>query len=299
MKVIVAGGTGFIGRALVQALIARGDEVIVLGRLGIVDPSLLNIGAEFASWTAIERNPQTLEGANAVVNLVGESINQRWTRKARQRIRNSRTEAAEKITMIVQSLHHKPEVVVNSSGVAVYGNSLNEVFTEQSPMSSGDFLTDTAVMWERSAFDIPVDRIVVLRTSVVLGNGGGALGPMTLPYKLFGGGKVGSGQQWLSWIHLEDMVRCILFCLDHKEIRGPVNACAPNPLRNDDFGRAIGRALNRPHWLPVPSILMKLIFGRMSTLLVDGQNVVPEKLLHHGFEFHYETADEALNQLLR
>lgn len=295
MKIVVAGGTGFIGRALVKALRTRGDEVWVVSRTAQSSP--LDDKVHAITWQTLEQQPEQFEALDAIINLAGETINQRWTTSAKQRIIASRVTSARQIATLVERLQHKPRVVINSSGVSIYGTSETLSFTEQDKAAVTDFLTETAVQWEAAADQIKVDRLIKLRTSVVLGNHGGAFPQMSLPYRLFGGGPVGSGRQWLSWIHVDDLVRTILFCIDNDQIHGPVNASAPEPVTNDQFGRTLGRVIHRPHWMPVPSFMMKLVFGEMSTLLLDGQRVLPAKLLEHGFQFEHPTLVSALTQL--
>jgi uncharacterized protein (TIGR01777 family) len=197
----------------------------------------------------------------------------------------------------MQALRSKPPVIINASGISAYGTSESERFDEDSPTAVNDFLSKVVRAWESAADAIPAERLVKLRIGLVLDRKGGAFPLMLMPYLLFGGGRVGSGRQGLSWIHMDDMVGLILFCLDNRGIRGPVNGSAPEPVNNDTFGRAVGRAFGRPHWLPVPAALMRLLFGEMSALLLNGQQAVPKRALEHGYKFRYPTLDSALRQL--
>ena len=295
MKVAVAGGTGFIGKALVQALADRGDDVWIVSRSrgeGAYDGRIGRI-----SWEELSRDASPLRGTDAIVNLSGETINQRWTPAAKQRILESRIWSAARVAELVQALGAAPGAVVNASGSAVYGSEGDTLVDEESPTAETDYLSEVARQWEAAADEIPAKRLVKLRIGVVLDRKGGAFPLMALPSRFFGGGRIGSGKQPLSWIHIDDMVRLILFCLDHQEISGPVNASAPDPVTNDEFGRAVGRAMGRPHWLPVPAFAMKALFGEMSVLLLGGQRVWPKKALDNGFEFRYPTLDSALRQL--
>ncbi|MFD0961202.1 TIGR01777 family oxidoreductase [Paenibacillus chungangensis] len=299
MKVAVTGGTGFIGKALTQALLTRGDEVIVISRQNSgADRSRSGKSPRIVTWDSLQHNSASLNGLDAIVNLAGESINQRWTDSAKSRILNSRIWAAEQVAQLAKSLEQLPQVVVNASGISAYGISQDEVFDESSPTAVTDFLSEVVKQWEQAADQIPTARLVKLRVGVVLADKGGAFPLMALPYRLFGGGPVGSGDQGLSWIHLHDIVRLILFCLDNDRISGPVNASAPQPVCNDEFGRALARAMGRPHWFPVPAFLMRLLFGEMSTLLLDGQRAVPKKSLDYGFQFLYPNIDNAMEQLV-
>ncbi|WP_141505144.1 TIGR01777 family oxidoreductase [Paenibacillus luteus] len=297
MRVAIAGGTGFIGSALTEALLKRNDEVTIISRSNAKEPSERS-GVTRITWTQLEAAPALLEGMDAIVNLTGESINQRWTAAAKQRVMDSRTTAAARISKLLLALESKPPLVINASGISAYGISATEVFDEFSPVKVTDFLSEVVQRWEQAADAIPAERLVKLRVGVVLDKKAGAFPLMALPYRLFGGGKIGSGKQWLSWIHLEDMIRLILFIIDNDQIRGPVNGSSPDPVTNEVFGRAIGKAMGRPHWFPIPALLMRFLFGEMSTLLLDGQRALPRKALDHGFTFRFPTVDSAMNDLV-
>ncbi|WP_019120670.1 TIGR01777 family oxidoreductase [Brevibacillus massiliensis] len=294
MKIAVTGATGFIGKHLVRHLASQGDEVIAISRSsrarGLPD-------AKVVSWDELADKRDMLEGLDAVVNLAGESINQRWTQSAKERIVSSRLTAAEKLGELFDRLEQKPPVLVNASGISIYGTSDTDTYDESSPARIVDFLSDVVEKWEAAADLVNAPRTVKIRVGIVLGNDGGAYPKMVLPYRLGVGGKVGSGSQWLSWIHIEDMVRLIDFCIRNEQVSGPVNATAPNPVTNDQFGRAVARGLGRPHWFPVPAMLMKLIFGELAVLLLEGQRVIPQKLLDCGFQFRYPEIDDAIKQL--
>jgi hypothetical protein len=296
MRVAVTGGTGFIGRALVRALLDRGDEVRVVtrrrGKLNLEHPNLTE-----STWEELSGRPGLLEETDAIVNLAGETINRRWTKSAKDRVLKSRLDAAGAVADWVLAMRNKP-VVVNASGISYYGMSETETFDERSPGRVTDFLSAVVKEWEEAADRIPARRLVKLRVGLVLGADGGAFPLMVLPYRLFVGGRVGSGRQWISWIHIEDMTRLILFCIDNDAVSGPVNASAPEPVTNDRFGRAVAAALGRPHWFPVPAALMRLVFGELSVLLLTGQRALPNAALEAGFTFRYPTIDEAVRQLL-
>ncbi|PZD94938.1 TIGR01777 family protein [Paenibacillus sambharensis] len=296
MRVAVTGGTGFIGSRLVDRLLDRGDDVWIITRsVGHVMKRHPKLRA--MTWDQINNGTHGVKQLDALVNLAGESINQRWTDAAKQRIMQSRLKAAAGLERLVESLEHRPMVVVNASGISYYGTSETETFTENSPQQITDFLAEVVDKWEEAADRIPTDRLVKLRVGIVLSAKGGAFPLMALPYRLFGGGRVGSGKQWISWIHIEDMLRLILFCLD-QDMTGPVNAVAPDPVTNDRFGRAIGRAMKRPHWFPVPAALMRTLFGELSVLLLEGQKCLPQAALDAGFEYRYPTIDQAMQDLV-
>ncbi|MBW7455046.1 TIGR01777 family oxidoreductase [Paenibacillus sepulcri] len=295
MKVAVTGGTGFVGGRLVDALLNRGDEVTIISRTSSLRHE--RTGLKQITWEDLAKSPEILEGIDAIVNLAGESINQKWTESAKVRILQSRLDAAEQIEKLVASLQQKPDVVVNASGISIYGTSTDKIFDEESPINVNDFLSAVSQKWEAAADRINISRLVKVRVGVVLASDDGAFPKMLMPYRLFAGGKIGTGKQWLSWIHIEDMVRLLLFCIDNSQIKGPINASAPEPVTNDRFGRALGAAFHKPHWFPVPGFMMKLMFGELSTLLLEGQRAVPGKALNNGFEFHYPTIKSAMENI--
>ncbi|RXZ84743.1 TIGR01777 family protein [Paenibacillaceae bacterium] len=297
MRIAITGGSGFVGSALVNYLLEQQHEVWIVTRsTGKVDADHPKL--HVVTWEDLASKPERLEGVRAIVNLAGESINQRWSPEAKERILKSRLEAADRIAKVVRHLHNKPQVVVNASGISYYGNSETELFDEGSPGQASDFLSSVVDKWEKAADAIPAPRIIKLRVGLVLGNDGGAFPKMVMPYRFFVGGKVGSGKQWISWIHIDDIVRLIAFCMENEHIAGPVNAAAPEPVINDHFGRAISKALGRPHWFPVPSFMLKGVFGELSVLLLEGQRGIPRKALDSGFTFRYPTINEAMEELL-
>lgn len=296
LRIAIGGGTGFVGSALVRHLTERGDEVILLSRTtsgGLRDrlPSV--------AWDRLIADRERLEGLDAIVNLAGESINQRWTEQAKRRILQSRLDAAAKLAELVDRLQSKPKVVVNGSGMSVYGTSETDEYDESAPARVVDFLSGVVVEWEKAARAIQAPRLVLLRIGLVLEKTGGALPLMALPYRLGVGGRVGSGRQWVSWIHLDDIVRLIVFCIDNPGLSGPINATAPHPVTNDSFGRALAETLRRPHWFPVPAFAFRLAFGELADLLLTGQRVLPLAALEHGFRYRYPTIGEALRAIYR
>ncbi|MFC4601015.1 TIGR01777 family oxidoreductase [Cohnella hongkongensis] len=301
MRLLLCGGTGFIGKALTHALLSRGDEVWIVTRKKPLSAALDHAlpHPRYVTWEDWDADPDRLSGFDGIVNLTGETINQRWTAKAKERIVSSRVQAAERIAEHVKRMRYPPEVVVNASGISLYGHSGEQVFDEASPAQPADFLGETVVRWEAAADLIPAKRLVKLRIGLVCAREGGAFPLIRLPYRLFAGGRIGSGKQGLPWIHLQDMVALILFCLDNKSVEGPVNAVAPEPVSNDEFGRKLGQAMRRPHWFPVPDFLLRAVLGEMSTLVLTGQKAMPRKLLDHGFHFAFPKLEEALRDLTR
>ena len=286
MKVAVTGGTGFIGQHLIDSLIGQGHEVFLISRR---EASSKRAGVTSLTWGGLEQDVSALEGVDAIVNLAGETINQRWTTEAKGRILASRVISTRRVAEMVARLQHKPKVVVNGSGTAN---------PEQIDENTVAFLADVVRDWEKAADEIQDVRVVKLRTGVVLGSDGGAFGKMILPYRLFVGGPVGSGKQWMPWIHIRDIVRLIEFCIQKEDIKGPVNATAPESVTNDQFGRAVGRAMGRPHWLPMPEFAMRLLFGEMADLLLKGQKIEPVRAQKHGFVFEFGTIEKALRDLV-
>lgn len=294
MKIAIGGGTGFIGGRLIRYLQQCGDEIIIISRSatgGTRD------GLKAIAWDDLLSRKEELEGLDAIVNLSGETINQRWTKQAKRRVLESRLDTAAKLAELVRALRVKPKAVLNGSGMSIYGTSETARFDESSPANVVDFLSSVVVAWEKAADAIPAPRLIKLRIGLVLAADGGALPLMSMPYRFGVGGRVGSGRQIVSWIHADDMARLIRFCIESEEISGPVNATAPNPVTNDEFGRALARAMRRPHWLPVPEAVFRLAFGEMADLLLTGQYVKPSVLLKHGFQFRYPTADQALQAI--
>jgi uncharacterized protein (TIGR01777 family) len=294
MKIAVTGGSGFIGRRLISHLQQQGHDIINISRSSkAVVPDVRTV-----TWDQLQTHSAELAGLDAIVNLAGESINQRWTAAAKERIVGSRLKAAKQVAQLVERMEIKPRVVVNASGMSVYGTSETETFDERSPHKSVDFLSGVVEQWEHAADQIQGTRIVKVRVGLVLDGKEGAFPKMALPYRIGVGGPIGTGKQWLSWIHIDDMVRLIDFCIENASIIGPVNATAPNPVTNKEFGRALAKAMKRPNLFPLPAFIMKLIFGELSTLLLEGQKVLPHVLLEHGFSFKYSSVDKALADIV-
>ncbi|SCW60452.1 hypothetical protein SAMN04487970_101964 [Paenibacillus tianmuensis] len=295
MKVAITGGTGFVGKHLTQLFLQKKDTIILISRKKRRSDHPL---IRHMTWDELESNMKPLEGVDAIVNLAGETINQRWTEEAKKRILESRLDAVNRVQALIEQLDKKP-VLVNASGISIYGTSETGTFTEESELSVEDFLSGVVDQWEMLAEHIPDTRVVLLRIGLVLGNDGGAFPKMSLPFKLGVGGRVGSGRQIMSWIHIEDLCRMIEFCIEHEEIEGPVNATAPIPVTNDQFGRSLAKALRRPYWFPVPAFVLKALFGELSELLLNGQQVFPKVVTDLGFRYNYPVIDHALENLLR
>jgi hypothetical protein len=307
MRIIITGGTGLIGQALAADLAGESHEVIVLSRR----PERLAglpAGVRAERWDArtAEGWGALADGADAVVNLAGESIAgkglipSRWTAERKRRIRDSRLNAGRAITQAVEATTHRPRVVIQASGAGYYGPHGDEQITEEAP-AGGNWFEQVAVEWEAST--APVEslgvRRAIIRSGVVLSAKGGALPRLLLPFRFFVGGPLGSGRQWLPWIHIADEVRAIRFLIENPAARGPFNLTAPNLLTNAEFSRVIGRVLRRPAFVPVPAFALRLLLGEMSMVLLEGQKAIPRRLQELGFTFRFPEAEAALRDLLQ
>ncbi len=250
-------------------------------------------------WQATDEE-LPISSIDAVINLAGEPINSgRWTKTKKAQIVSSRVNTTDGLLRQLAKLKKRPRVFINASAIGYYGTSLTETFTENS-RSGNDFLATTVQSWEAKASyakNLGI-RTVFTRFGIVLGNGG-ALPNMTLPYRLFIGGTIGSGKQWVSWIHIQDAARMIAFVLENEHIEGPINVTSPTPITMKEFGQIISKVMKRPYWIPVPSFILKCVLGEMSTLVLEGQQAIPEKACKHGFTFSYPHLEEALSIILR
>lgn len=294
MKAVVTGGTGFLGRSLVTALLGEGHEVGIVSR----DPANASVpsGARAVSWGDL---PKAVEGADAVVNLAGETIAQRWTAPAKARIVGSRADAAERVGAALRAAKRRPGVLVNASAVGFYGDRGNEELTESGGPGTG-FLAETTVAWEEAARRAAPEgvRLVLPRIGIVLGEEGGALSKMLLPFRLGLGGPLGSGKQWMPWIHRDDLVALLVTSLEDPRFEGPVNATAPAPVTMREFAATLGRVLHRPAFAPAPAFAIRAAMGEMASLVLDGQKAVPAKASALGFPFRFERLEPALREIL-
>lgn len=303
MNIVIAGGTGFIGGALTEALIARGDKPTLLTRDPEAAEARWGARAAVALWDGrtAEDWTKAVDGADAVVNLAGASVaGGRWTPARKLLLIKSRLDSTRALVSAVSLAGKRPRVFINASAAGYYGEAPEGPVVETSPQGR-DFLAALCGQWEREALAAePLGlRVVLPRFGVVLGKDGGALPRMALPFKLFAGGRLGSGRQGFPWIHRDDAVDGLLFALDREELSGPVNFAAPGTADNREFCAALGRALGRPSWAPAPAIALKLALGEMAGMLLGGQFVKPKKLLDAGYKFKYETADAALAAIYR
>jgi uncharacterized protein len=302
VKVAVTGATGLIGVALVRELLARGDEVSVLSRdAGRARERLGDVQA--FGWPDPKVTPapaEALRGRDAVVNLLGEALAQRWTARARREMRDSRVLGTSNLVAALRELpeSERPRALVSQSGSGWYGPRGDEPVDESEP-GGDDFPAQVCMAWEHeagAAGGLGL-RVVTTRTGVVLSESGGALEKMLPPFKLGVGGPVAGGRQYVPWVHLEDVAGAIAFCLDSEEARGPLNLAAPEPVRNRELSKALGRALGRPAVLPVPGAALKLLYGEMATVVLRGARMVPRRLQELGYRFRHPDLDEALRSV--
>ena len=296
MRILITGATGFIGGALCAALLGRGHALTLLTR---GSPRAANTGTKrWLQWTpgALRGWESVLEDVDGVINLAGEPIaERRWTDTQKRRIEKSRMDATRSLVQACAKAKHKPHFLINASAVGYYGARGDETLTEASAPGN-DFLSALCRDWEeeaKKAEELGM-RVVRLRTGIVLASGGGALAKMALPFKFFLGGSLGSGQQWMSWIHREDHVGLIMHLIDHADIHGAVNATAPNPARNKEFSKTLGKVMGRPCWAPVPGFALKIVVGDMAEMLLTGQRVLPVAAEKSGYRFRYPELQGAL-----
>lgn len=302
-RVVVAGATGLIGRKLCAQLTAKGYQVVVFSRNPDSARRTIPNAVEYVAWTPSESGPwaAALDGAYAVINLAGAPIiGKRWNAAYKQELRDSRVIGTRGLVTAMAAAQRKPQVFVSGSAIGYYGSRDNTPLDEQARPGS-DFLAQLAIDWEQAAAKAEQAgiRTVLLRTGIVLDTNGGALKPLLLPFRLGVGGPVLPGSQYWSWIHLDDSVGLILFALENQQVRGPLNATAPEPLTNREFSKVLGKVLGRPSLFPVPGFALNLLLGEVAEpLIVNGQRVIPAKAQQSGYSFKYPTLEPALRQLL-
>jgi uncharacterized protein (TIGR01777 family) len=305
MQILLTGGTGFVGAVLAQAIEDRGDSVVVVSRRADAqsEAGLTQRGTQAptrrrtVAWDSLETE---VGRADAVVHLAGEPVaDARWTRERLERIRSSRVDTTARLARAIASAPNAPRVFVSASAVGIYGMRRDDVVCDERTPPADDVLARVCVAWEAAAEPARAAgaRVVHPRIGVVLGRGG-ALAKMAGPFRWFLGGPVGDGTQWVSWIHVKDVVRALLFLVDHDTLSGPVNVVAPAPVIMNDLAHALGRALGRPSALRVPALALRLALGDgLAEVLLTGQRVAPRRLAEAGFAFDYPTLDPALAEL--
>jgi uncharacterized protein (TIGR01777 family) len=302
VRALVTGATGLIGAALCDALLGRGDEVVGLSR----DPKKAAVANQRVEWFAweptLERPPaEAFEGVDGVVNLIGETIAQRWDEEVKRRIIESRRTATHNLVGTIAGLAQKPRVMVSQSAVGYYGDRGDAVVVESDGPSGDSFDSRVVVEWEQAAREVEAAgvRLAIARSGQILDPEGGLLGELLTPFKLGLGGPIAGGEQYFSWIHRDDEVGILLWALDNEAVSGVVNATAPAPATNRDFAKALGRALGRPAMLPLPGFALDLKFGKeFGQVLRGGQRVMPKRTRELGYEFKHPDLDEALADLL-
>lgn len=306
MKIIIPGGSGMVGSLAAKQFVRDGHAVIILSRSPEAARQDINqTGAgsiQVRGWDAATAQGwgELVDGDTAIINLVGVNLSEsRWTRSQKQRILDSRLKAGQAIVQAVEQAQAKPAVVLQVSGSGYYGPSEGEIITEASPPGN-DFPAEVCLAWETAS--APVEalgvRRVVMRTGVVLSTRGGALPRMLMTFKLMIGGPLGNGRQWLSWIHELDQIAAFKYFIENPASQGVYNVTSPNPVQNRDFSKAISQAVGRPYWIPAPAFAIRLLFGEMATIVLDGHRVIPARLAAEGFKFQYAEPLAALRQIL-
>jgi len=297
MKILITGGTGFIGRTLCHRLLDSGHELIVLSRR---PEQVTKLCGESVTAVSDLEDLSAEESINAIINLSGEGIADRlWTKKRKQKLLDSRINITRQLISYVASARQKPAVMISGSAVGYYGKN-GESEADETPDNPDDFAQQLCKQWEATAEAVKQYgvRLCILRTGLVIGRDGGFVKRMLLPFKLGLGGRLGDGQQWMSWIHKEDLITIIETLLSTAELEGIFNATAPQPVTNAEFSACLAKNLHRPAIFPVPAVVLKLLLGEMSGLLLGGQKVLPERLVEQEFPFQYESLDSALKAIL-
>lgn len=305
MKVAIAGATGFVGTRLVEKLSAQGEQIVVLSRDATrarrVFPSRAFPQLEVVGYTPSQSGEwqQAIASCDGVVNLAGTPIaDQRWTPQRKQAIYDSRVKTTQKLVEAIAQVDPKPSVLVNASAIGYYGTSETATFDESSPPGD-DFLAEVCQAWETQAQKVRETgtRLVVIRFGIVLGNGG-AIAKLLTPFRLFAGGPLGSGRQWFSWIHRDDLVNLIITALQRRDLEGVYNGTAPNPVRMQELSNTLGEVMNRPSWLPVPGLALELLLGDAAQVVLEGQKVLPKRTQSTRFEYQYPTLKPALADIV-
>jgi uncharacterized protein (TIGR01777 family) len=299
MKILITGGTGFVGTQLTSRLIQDRHEMTILTR------SLKGAKGGSPGISYLEGDPtkkgawqEAIKNHDVIINLAGASIFAKWNHEYKRVLRESRVSTTRNIVEGVPSDPSKKITLFSTSAVGYYGFCGDQELTEESPQGE-DFLAQMALEWEGEALKARDKgaRVVITRFGIVMGEKGGALSQMIPLFKKYIGGPIGSGKQWFSWIHIKDLAEAFAFLLKHPEILGPVNVCSPNPVRNKDLAKALGKALHKPSFMPAPGFMIKLVLGEFGSVILEGQKVIPKKLLENGFVFQYVDIHKALQNI--
>jgi uncharacterized protein len=300
MKIFVTGGTGFVGTYLSDHLVQHGNEVTILAR-SVEGSRAASPGITYLQGDCTQKGPwqDSIGDHDIIINLAGASSFSRWTKEYKKLLMDSRISTTRNLVEAIPTGPGKQITLFSTSAVGYYGFHEDEELVEQSAPGD-DFLARLAVAWEREALKAEERdaRVVVTRFGIVLGKNGGALGQMIPLFKMFIGGPIGSGRQWFSWVHIKDLAEAFVFLMKHPEILGPMNLCAPNPVRNKDLAKAIGKALHRPSFMPAPGFMINLVLGEFGSVILKGQRVIPRRLLDSGFVFQYPEIDKALQSII-
>jgi len=301
MKVLITGGTGFVGSQLTSRLIQDKNEVTILTR-SRQGREKTSPGVSYLQGDPTQKGSwqEAIKDHDTIINLAGASIFSKWTDEHKKAIRESRVSTTQNIVEGIPSDPSKKITLFSTSAVGYYGFCGDEERTEDSPPGN-DFLARIAVEWEGEALKAREKeaRVVITRFGIVLGEKGGALSQMIPLFKKYIGGPIGSGKQWFSWIHIKDLAEAFAFLMKHPEISGPVNVCSPNPARNRDLAKALGKTLHRPSFFPAPGFMVKLVLGEFGSVILEGQRVIPRRLLDAGFIFQYPNIEKALQSIVR
>ncbi|EDX84038.1 conserved hypothetical protein TIGR01777 [Synechococcus sp. PCC 7335] len=306
MKIAITGATGFVGSRLVERLLDEGHDVKVFTR-SVTKAKKIFTGSkfkpvEYVAYTPLQSGDWQLEisGCDGVVNLAGESISERWSDERKNRILDSRKLGTQKLVEAIANAEQKPSVLVSGSAIGYYGTSETAEFFETSTPAENDFLSQVCQAWEAEANKAKSAgvRVAIIRTGIVLGDGG-AIAKMIMPFKLYAGGPIGSGQQWFSWIHIDDLVSLFLKALLDSSMHGVYNGTAPEPVRMKDLCQTLGEVMDRPSWLPVPDFAIEALLGDGAVVVLKGQKVLPERTQAAGFSFDYSAPKEALADVVK
>lgn len=295
MHVLITGGTGFIGSYLVNTLLERGDTVTIVSRRRHTSATK---GIRYIVWS--DNTVDEIEKCDAVVNLAGSNLfDDRWNDKVKKEIISSRIDTTRKMVEAIDAAKSKPKVFVSGSAIGIYGSRGDQILTETSPPAD-DFLATVCVKWEEEARKLhsPDVRLVIARIGIVQQKDDGALKKMLLPFKLFGGGPIGSGDQYYPWIHMDDVIGSLIFAIDNENVSGPINITAPQPVTMSVFAKTLGNVLSRPSWFPVPEFVLRVAVGEAAATIVSSHRVVPKKLQEYGYTFKFPELKSALVDIL-
>jgi uncharacterized protein len=298
-KIVITGATGFIGRNICSKLIARGDEITIFTRSVEKAKKIIPGASKYIAWDySLNDWYDEISGKDAVINLAGESLlSKRWSEEHKNEVRDSRINSTRALVEAIQLSAERPKTFISASAVGFYGDSESEV-DELSQKGKG-FLAELVNDWEKEAAKVEELNVrrVCIRIGIVLDENDGALAKMILPFRLFVGGPLGSGKQWMPWIHVDDLVNIFLFALDNEQVEGIINGVSPNPVRMNDFAKSIGKVMNRPAIFKVPEFVLKLILGEASKTIITGANVFPGKAIRLGYKFNYSDLEKALEEI--